>query len=165
MGQQFLNTRPSQSLATVDPFWHHEIAALESHNSRKLVVRVPVQSHHELNVRNQYGTIRRNIDSDMLPKRKNGQRQQKVSRICLHSAETDTFWQAFGRPEGGKLRAFRADSRSFVTFFGSSDCSRTPMMLASFLILATSKRESPVARSGSNPGPPKWKWKNPRSSV
>ena len=78
MGQQFFGTRPSQRLTTVDPFWHHDIAAPESHNSRKLVAGVVVQSHHEFNVRNQYGTIRLNIDSEMLPKRKNGQRQQKA---------------------------------------------------------------------------------------
>src|SRR6266850_8235830 len=119
MGQQFFGTRPSQRLTTVDPFWHHEIAAPESHNSRKLVAGVVVQSHHEFNVRNQYGTIRLNIDSEMLPKRKNGQRQQKAhgSACILHSAETDATGKPLVALRGDKFRAFGADSPGVCDIF------------------------------------------------
>src|SRR5207249_10091928 len=57
MGQQFFTTHPNQHHITVDHFWHHEIAAPEGHNSRKLVTGVVVQSHHEFNVRNRTATL------------------------------------------------------------------------------------------------------------
>src|SRR5215472_8048962 len=44
MGQQFVGIGPSQHLTTVDPFWHHKIAALESHDCRKLVASIVIES-------------------------------------------------------------------------------------------------------------------------
>ena len=61
MGQQFFGTRPNQRLTTADPFWHHEIAALEGHNNRKLVANVVVQLHDGCNVPNRIANLERGL--------------------------------------------------------------------------------------------------------
>ena len=82
--QQFFGTRPSQPLTTIDPFWHHEIAALEGHNNRKLVANVVVQLHDGCNVPNRIANLERGSDK---PQRSAGRFLEAGGYLAEHPTE------------------------------------------------------------------------------